>query len=356
MSNNNKGVPVATSGNQQWENYWEPEYLLPTGLLGKRWWVRYPVSLLLLLAAMLVVNDGMPFLVVAIGLVLLAATQAKEVFFLSTIVYFTVLYAAASMGHSFEALVAAGIIMVGITLWLRPKIQDEIQAIKSIPAMWSELTTYRRLGSSPVISAGREAIIRYWLSNTQTTRFSRESQGDIARQLMSEVLLVAKAQNSFLENRKTLAWAVNELAMMQVLVIQPEPKDDPSHLRGSPGISGNLSSSMADLCDQNHYLKSWIHNNGLSNLQEIQEAIVLRHLVANAMANIFNHVRKAVGDMPPTQQKDWFPTYLYIQCAIWESVFRKDLGLSLDLTEEALGVMREVEATVMSGAKPPIII
>ncbi|MFL9611123.1 hypothetical protein ACKF11_13640 [Methylobacillus sp. Pita2] len=336
--------------------YTDPEFLLPTGMLGPKWWVRYSISIFLVIAAVLVVNQGMPMSFIAVGLVLIAATQVKELFFVAALSFTTILYIAASFSHSILFISIAGAVLFIATVSLRSKIQADIAVIKTIPAMWAELRAYRDIANQPVIKFGRKAIIKYWLTDPSAKRFSIDNRGDIGRQLMSEVIRVAKDSNSFLENRKSLAWAVNELSMMLVLVMQPEPKADKSKLRGSPGISGNMSQNLVDLTQSHAALRSWVAENDLKTYQEVHEAIILRYIVTTALANTFNYIRGAVGDTVPRTEADWYHIFLYTQCALWESEYRRSLGMPLELTEESLEEMREVVHAVVNGVKPPIIV
>ena len=83
---------------------------------------------------------------------------------------------------------------------------------------------------------------------------ARRSQ--LARELFLEVNAICNTIDPVVACRDRFAATVLQLAMFQVLMIPPPPEDDPSGLRGQPGISGQLKEHLAALSLKNDDLRS----------------------------------------------------------------------------------------------------
>jgi hypothetical protein len=85
---------------------------------------------------------------------------------------------------------------------------------------------------------------------------SEETRFELSRQLFLEINGICNAADPVLACRDKLAKTMLKFASYQVLVIPPAPEEDPSGLRGQPGITGELKARLDQLVQRNDELRA----------------------------------------------------------------------------------------------------
>ena len=76
---------------------------------------------------------------------------------------------------------------------------------------------------------------------------TEETRSELSRQLFLEINAICNAADPVMACRDKLATAMLKFASYQVLVIPPAPEEDPSGLRGQPGITGELKEQLVQI-------------------------------------------------------------------------------------------------------------
>lgn len=206
-----------------------------------------------------------------------------------------------------------------------------------------------RLKQLPAIQDGLQAIETYWTGNREMTKdFSEEFVERQAEMMMEEVIKVATSPNPRMANREKLTNCVIEYAKFQVLVIDPPPAEDPTGLRGQPGISGELKAHLVELSQKDKTLREFMHAlDTPKDWDDVWNPIVLGYRRAWAWMHVFNALRRAFDDVNRAEGKDWLKPYLAAMCAWEEHQYRSCLGMPSSLNDS--GIDADLRALVMGG-------
>lgn len=190
----------------------------------------------------------------------------------------------------------------------------------------------------PAIQYGRQAIDDYWTSNRELIKdFSDRFIKHHAEKMMEEVTKVATSPDPRMANKK-LASLIIEFAQFQVLVIDPPPADDPTGLRGQPGITGELKAHLFDLAQKDERLREYMHAfDTPKDWGDVWDPVLVRYQVVAAWTQVFNRLRFAFNDFNPTESKDWFKPCVAAICASKEHQYRDCLGMPPSLDDSGMG-------------------
>jgi len=83
-----------------------------------------------------------------------------------------------------------------------------------------------------------------------------EVRNELSRQLFLEVNGICNAADPIVACRDKLVKMMLRFASYQVLVIPPAPENDPSGLRGQPGITGELKARLVQVVQKNDSLRT----------------------------------------------------------------------------------------------------
>jgi len=149
---------------------------------------------------------------------------------------------------------------------------------------------------------------------------------------------------------------VLKLASYQVLVIPPEPDDDPSGLRGQPGVSGELTAHLEALFRKNDDLRSAIFNaNVTESGKDLLILVQQRYWETSWWLETLNATRIELGDS--ITENDWYPPFLHAACAHHEHVYRWELELPPafedSIAADASTAYSMFADIVLSGTKDP---
>ena len=191
-----------------------------------------------------------------------------------------------------------------------------------------------RLNEMPSIQYGRRAIDTYWTGNREIIKdFSEHMVKRQAEKMMEEVIRVANAPDPRMANRENLTNWILECAQFQVLVIDPPPAEDPTGLRGQPGITGELKARLFELAQKDKTLREFMHSfDTPKDWDDVWDPVLMRYRMAFSWTHIFHMLRFAFDDVNHAEGKDWFKPYFATMCAWQEHQYRCSLGMppSLD--------------------------
>ena len=163
----------------------------------------------------------------------------------------------------------------------------------------------------------------------------QETKGVITSQMINEVTKIITSPDPIAANRHAVCNMVIDMARWQVLVLPPasEQPNDPTKLRGRPGITGELYSHLEQIAKVDKDVKELAFKVGCEGLDELKDTILLRYWRAVLNANVINRVRIQLGDCHSISEKDWFRPFVEAMCAVEEARYRKQLGLPDVLTQ-----------------------
>jgi hypothetical protein len=163
----------------------------------------------------------------------------------------------------------------------------------------------------------------------------QETKGVITSQMINEVTKIITSPDPIAANRHEVCNMVIDMARWQVLVLPPasEQPNDPTKLRGRPGITGELYSHLEQIAKVDKDVKELACKVGCEGLDELKDTILLRYWRAVLNANVINRVRIQLGDCHSISEKDWFRPFVEAMCAVEEARYRKQLGLPDVLTQ-----------------------
>ncbi len=182
-------------------------------------------------------------------------------------------------------------------------------------------------------------------------------RSELARKLYLEINRICNTANPLTVCRDTFARAMLKLASYQVLVIPAEPGEDVSGLRGQPGISGELTQHLVELCEKNDQLRSTMYgatdSREFGDLQKIVECL---YWETYWLLGTLNATRVALGDT--VQNDDWYEPFLHAACANQEHIYRWELELPpafpAEIAGEAAGAYAVFTDIVISGGSNPV--
>ena len=206
-----------------------------------------------------------------------------------------------------------------------------------------------RLNEMPAVQYGRDAIDKYWTRNRGVIEdFSEQWVKSQAEKMMEEVIKVATAPDPRMANRETLTNCIIEYAQFQVLVIDPPPAEDPTGLRGQPGITGELKAHLLQLAQKDKTLQEFMHAfDTPKDWDDVWDPVLLRYRMAFGWTHVFHTLRLAFDDVNHAEGKDWFKPYVAAMCAWRENEYRRSLGIPPSLDDSEVGA--DLRAMMMSG-------
>ncbi len=183
------------------------------------------------------------------------------------------------------------------------------------------------------------------------------SSDQLARHFYLEIDSVCNATDPIALCRQKLAMTMLRLALYQVLMIPPEPENDPSGLRSCPGISGELTSKLESLAKKSIALGADLRDSRFfSEDADLWTIVQAEYWKTCWMLETLNVVRKELGDYP--EENDWYKPFMHSTCANQENLYRVDLEMPSAFDQE---IAREAPAAysiftdiVISGAADPL--
>lgn len=182
-------------------------------------------------------------------------------------------------------------------------------------------------------------------------------RNELARALYLEINRVCNTADPVSVCREELVRSVLELASYQVLVIPPPPAEDPTGMRGQPGVTGELQGGIVELCMRDDDLRSAVY--GKTESRDFDDLFaVIRQLYWETCwrAGTLNATRLALGD--GTTDNDWYDAFVHAACVSLEHKYRWELELPAafdeSLAREAANAYAVFTDIVISGSPDPV--
>ena len=162
---------------------------------------------------------------------------------------------------------------------------------------------------------------------------SEETRFELSRQLFLEINGICNAADPVLACRDKLAKTMLKFASYQVLVIPPAPEEDPSGLRGQPGITGELKARLDQLVQRNDELRAEIYEATDSRSHEALWEVVQRsYWKTYWFLKSIDAVRIELNDVE--KGHDWYNSFTHAACANQEHVYRWELEMPPAFAED----------------------
>ena len=295
--------------------------------------------------------------------VIAAAMAAREVSFVVLGVAFLVAIFAALAALPISVAIVLGAALIAFFIYRAkdPSIDLKIPIIGKFIQGRRDAKQTSELLQNPYFATLRESVDFFWTSQRVTsTQVSQELLESTRQNLIAEGLAIASSVNPVVENRKRLVDAVVEAAMLQVLVMPPEPETEETGIRGQYGVSGELKGHLLELAKTHKELREWLHGFGeMNTFDDVWNPVLLRYWITLARANVLSSLRKPLDDSHPKTEMDWYRPFLLTQCGVQEQEFRECLKLpSLLANEPFVATIEALKLNlfvncVLQGAKYP---
>lgn len=188
--------------------------------------------------------------------------------------------------------------------------------------------TTSQLEQLPAIRIARAAINANWLNAENKKIFPKRVLDTHALAMMNGAIEVATSETPRLANRRKMADYVYDYARTTVLSLEPAPAEDPTGLRGQPGITGELKTHLLAVIHKDELIRNYMDQSGIPHEWDSSWATVtLLHRGYHAYAHVFQSIRLAYDDAK--EEDDWFRPFVAASCGWAEHLFRQELGLPL---------------------------
>jgi hypothetical protein len=179
------------------------------------------------------------------------------------------------------------------------------------------------------LDIGLTAIETCWTGDHEVIKvFSDQFVKGVAEEMIEEVAKVVTSPDPRMANRERLTSCVIEFAQFQVLVIDPPPAEDPTGLRGQPGITGELKAHLLELAQKDKGLREFMHAFPTpKNADDVGKPVWGRSRVVGAWTSVYGMLRFAFDDVNHAEGKDWFKPFVAAMCAWQEYLYRELLGM-----------------------------
>jgi len=156
---------------------------------------------------------------------------------------------------------------------------------------------------------------------------SPEYKKEIIETIFKDYNEILNSENPILANREKLVGYVLLLAKYQVLILPPESEseDDPTELRGKPGITGELKAHLNEVAKKDKEIKKYLQSLEDPTENDIYDFCLMQYFKWHFFSGFFNTIRFKVNDYNP--ENDWYRPLVAAMCVWEEHIFRKDIGL-----------------------------
>lgn len=186
---------------------------------------------------------------------------------------------------------------------------------------------------------------------------TEEKQAELSRELYLEIFGICNAVNPVMACRDKLAATMLRFASYQVLVIPPAPEEDPSGLRGQPGISGALNEHLLRILEVSDQLRTEIYDaTDARSFDAVWQAVQKLYWTSCWFLRTFDAARVELNDV--AEGEDWFKYFEHAACANQEHLYRWALEIPPAFDEEiaaqasaAYSVFTDI---VLSGEENPV--
>lgn len=217
-------------------------------------------------------------------------------------------------------------------------------------------TAADRIRDNPAAQAAVQASAAAYNRTALRNLIDDDRREVLARELYLDINRICNTIDPVTSCRDELARTMLAFAAYQVLLVPPEPEDDPSGLRRQPGISGDLQARLAEICDRNDELRSAIfRETGSHEARELRPIVDRLYWETSWRLGTLDGIRKALGDT--VEGGDWYEPFVHAACVQAEHTYRWELELPPAFDEsvarEAANAYSVFTDIVVSGSPDP---
>jgi hypothetical protein len=200
---------------------------------------------------------------------------------------------------------------------------------KKISEFFENKKIVKELEKSPILQVAAIASVNA-MKEFGFDKLSDAFKKKIGGHLANQVNRVVLADNQLLAFREVYAEIILTFSKYQVLVLQPKI-EDPTGLRGLPGITGELNQHAIKIAETDEIIKEKLH--GDKNVPEklTQEYMHSHFLGYYHLAawehKVFSAIRRYLKDFNENENRDWEKPFVYYMCVHHEWQFRNQLKL-----------------------------
>jgi hypothetical protein len=181
-------------------------------------------------------------------------------------------------------------------------------------------------------------------------------QSELAREIYLDITRICSSRDPVSACRDYYASTMLKLAAYQVIVIPPVPEEDPSGLRGHPGVTGGLKTHLVELFGKVDNLRSQTFSDtDAGNARDLWKLVQRLYWETYWFLETLHVARIELGDSKP--DNDWHRAFLHAACAHCEHVYRWELELPSAFEEavakESATAYSVFADIVLSGANDP---
>lgn len=210
--------------------------------------------------------------------------------------------------------------------------------------------------SNPVLKASVQRSAEIYQQTPLQDLIDEEERANLARELFLEINRICNSTDANAVCRESLAATMLKFAQYQVLLIPPEPEEDPTGLRAQPGISGDLKRHVVELATRAENLRTDLFGiSSVADFDEIWGRIQVLYWKSFWRLETVNATRIELGDH--VAAGDWYKPFMHASCVSAEHVYRHNLELPPALEESiakpvstAYSIYTDI---VVSGAADP---
>jgi hypothetical protein len=226
-----------------------------------------------------------------------------------------------------------------------------------IGKLFGERTAVQKSRENPVVHAAVQESARIYDRILLKDYIDENRRSELARALYLDINRICNSADPETMCRDEIVRAVLELACYQVLVIPPPPEEDPTGLRGQPGVTGELRPGLVELSVKDDDLRSAIYGETDSReFDELFAVIERRYWEARWIAETLNATRIALAD--GAGETDWYPAFVHAACVSREHKYRWGLELppafDESIARQAANAYAVFTDIVVSGSNDPV--
>jgi len=227
--------------------------------------------------------------------------------------------------------------------------------VKDTLAFWAAKD---QIADDPILRAALARSSVVYNSLPLKDHISEKTSNNLSTQIVEHIYGIICAEKPILKCREELAVAVLEYAKYQVLVLPPEPEDDPTGLRGTQGITGELMPQLLEIAEKNKDIRELMY--GIVDkptYNDVWDAVLFNYWKNYWFMATYDACRLALDDCNHVDDKDWLKPFIHAMCVWQEYCYRQDLGMPSAISGNDLS-LTEIEYstflnTVMSDAQYP---
>jgi hypothetical protein len=146
---------------------------------------------------------------------------------------------------------------------------------------------------------------------------------------------IISSENPKMKNREFLMDAVIESSAIQVLILDPEPHDDPTQIRGHCGVTGELKQHLLSIFESSESLKKiFDYISQPVEYEILYNELLYLYRFRGADMNIYGALRLIFNDCFDPASEDWLRPCYASMCAYSENNYRNHVGLPSALSDD----------------------